>query len=138
MISEREMSKVLEEYLYENYKKIYREVPIFSKRIDYVCITKNGEIVAIEAKVRNWQRALQQAIYYRICAHRIFVAIWHEFSHRINQNLFNEFGIGLLEVNGEVRELLKPKKSEYMQKTPVSLVKNNLSHVTVGGRVYGK
>ena len=133
MVCELEMSNAIEAYLQQQFSTYYKEVPLFSKRIDYVCID-DDEIIAIEAKVKNWQKALRQAITYRICADKVYIALWHDFISRVEskKDIFSNFGVGILEVDGCVRVILEAKKLSYTQQTPVKLVKSyikQLEHV---------
>jgi hypothetical protein len=58
------------------------------------------EIVTIEAKVSNWQKAVEQANRNRIFAHSSFVALPERVAHRVkSEEIFRKLGIGLLSVN---------------------------------------
>lgn len=58
------------------------------------------EIVTIEAKVANWQKAIEQANRNRIFAHSSYVALPERVAHRVKtEELFRKLGIGLLSVN---------------------------------------
>ena len=105
MVYEYELMPVIESALNKDYQ-IEREVPMIDKFIDILAISKGPdekELVAIEAKVKNWKRAVQQAITYRLCADKVYIAIWHEFRHRVDLHILDDFGIGLMEVNGTIR-----------------------------------
>lgn len=57
------------------------------------------EVVTIEAKVANWQSALQQAIRNRIFAHRSFVALPESVASRVTATPgFSQYGVGILAV----------------------------------------
>lgn len=57
------------------------------------------EIVAVEAKVTNWKRAIDQAARNRIFAHRSFVALPDRVAQRVRlEPIFRQLGIGLLSV----------------------------------------
>lgn len=57
------------------------------------------EIVTIEIKVANWQRAIEQAARNRIFAHMSFVALPEKVSRRVRtEPLFQKLGIGLISV----------------------------------------
>jgi hypothetical protein len=72
-------------------------------RTDVVMLAAGGEIVAVEAKLRRWREALQQAYRNRCFAHRTFVvlpastaylALRYEFE-------FRRRGVGLLVVSDD-------------------------------------
>lgn len=50
------------------------EVPVLSRIADLVGVRDDG-LVAVELKLRDWRRALQQAIAYQIAADRSWVAM---------------------------------------------------------------
>ena len=93
------------------------EVPLYRSKIDIVTVNPdNKQVVAIEAKISNWYRALQQATSYSMCADRVYLALWHEFIHRVDIEILDKYGIGLLSVNGSVEEVKKAKKSKFINK----------------------
>jgi len=60
-----------------------------------------GELIAIEGKVRHWQRALGQALLNRYCADRSYVALWGRYAH---EDLLREaaaLGVGVIRVEGK-------------------------------------
>jgi hypothetical protein len=58
------------------------------------------EIVTIEAKVANWQKAVEQANRNRIFAHRSFIALPEKVAMRVkSEQALKRFGVGLLSVN---------------------------------------
>jgi len=74
-----------------------REIKMLSKFIDVVAYNlANDEIIAIEAKLSKWRRALQQAITYKICADRVYIAISTEFCHLVDNELLKKYGLGLI------------------------------------------
>jgi len=114
MVYEHELISTIESALNKDYQ-IDREVPMIDKFIDIVAISKNPnekEIIAIEVKIKNWKRAIQQAITYRLCADKVYVAIWHEFRHRVDENVLDYFGIGLMEVNGTTQIVKTARQSD--------------------------
>lgn len=72
------------------------------------------EVVTIEAKVADWQSALQQAIRNRIFGHRSFVALPDSVAKRMDAEPgFAKHGVGILAVgdNGEVHVHREARKS---------------------------
>lgn len=98
---------------YENGLHYKTEVPLFRSKIDLVTINpKNNKVIAIEAKVSNWYRALQQATSYTMCANKVYVALWHKYQHRVDPEIFRRYGIGLLSVDETIDEVIPPKESK--------------------------
>ena len=110
MIGEDVIMEGLVSHYEQTDREVFVEVPMLSKRIDVV-LKKDDNIIAIEAKVRNWRRALQQAISYRLCADAVFIAIWKDFTHRVDRQLLVEYGVGLIEMGEEPRVLIDSKRS---------------------------
>jgi hypothetical protein len=76
------------------------EVPMLSKRIDILCMNPDtNDVIAVEAKIQKWKRAFQQALTYRLCSNLVYIAIHHDFSHRVNKELLQKHGVGLIVVN---------------------------------------
>jgi len=72
------------------------------------------EIVAIEAKVTDWQKAIDQANRNRIFAHRSLIALPKNVAERIKKEpILNKLGLGLLSVdeNNNVSMLRKGRRS---------------------------
>jgi len=55
-----------------------------------------NEVIAIEAKMRNWQRGLIQANRYKIFADKVYLAIPADISNRVDKNLLKKHNIGLI------------------------------------------
>jgi hypothetical protein len=79
-----------------------REVKITSNRTDVIYFEiKNNEvgfITAIEAKLQNWQKALQQATRNKLFANRVYVAVPEKYSTAPMANIsyFREASVGLI------------------------------------------
>jgi hypothetical protein len=98
--------------------KVFDEVPFLDKRIDVLGYSrKNRKFVAVEAKIANWQKALEQALTYRLVANEVYVALWHENVKRMDLRHFSDFGIGVLDVNCKVRTLLDPVESSIIHRS---------------------
>jgi hypothetical protein len=72
------------------------------------------EIISIEAKVSDWQKAVRQAKRNRIFSHRSMIALPDRTAARvINQPMFANSGLGLLAVSdsGNVRVLKRGKRT---------------------------
>jgi len=108
-------SEIVEKLIHNSYEKGWyytTEVPFYRSKIDFVTVNpRNKEVIAIEAKISNWYRAIQQATSYTLCANKVYLAMWHEFAHRVNRDFLDRYGIGLMSVNGTVDVLHKARKS---------------------------
>lgn len=61
-----------------------------------------SEIITVEAKVKNWKTAVEQAVRNRIFAHKSYVALPTHIAERIRTKpIFSRFGIGLLSVSDD-------------------------------------
>ena len=114
----------------KNYS-IELEIPIYRNRIDLVAYNYT-HIVAVELKLKNWQRALRQATYYQFGADYSYIAMpFYEAIEVYKRKwLLESDGVGLYAVllnKAEVRELVKPKPSqkkiEYMERGIYSAIR---------------
>ena len=72
-------------------------------------------MAGIEAKTRNWSRAIQQAILNLTAVDFSYVAVWTQTAHLIDRELLDEYGLGLIAVGtkwGDVEVLVEPRQSE--------------------------
>lgn len=110
MVLEIELFPVVEHYYQREGYNTEREVPMRNKVIDIVC-QNNEEIIAIEVKVRNWRKALRQAIIYQLCANRTYVALYHKYSSSVKSHFFLRYGVGLIEIDGYIDIKIESKKN---------------------------
>ena len=110
MIGEDVITEGLRSHYERTGNEVFVEVPMLTKRIDVV-LRKDDKIIAIEAKVKNWRRAMQQAISYRLCADAVYIAIWSDFTHRVDRQLLDEYGVGLIEMGDEPRVLVDSQRT---------------------------
>ena len=111
------------------------EVKVTTNIVDVVYFEKKGEseigsIVAVEAKVKNWRRALQQAYRDKLFADRVYVALPEEFSAAAISNLseFKHASVGLIIVGtNKVRPYFDPPMNNWRSKHHVNIVKKELS-----------
>jgi len=112
---EKSLYPSLISYLEQENLYIYREIPFFMKHIDIVCVSPDiGELTAIEVKVKDWCTGYRQAIHHKIFAENSYLAISAKYSHRVlgHIDFFENAGIGILEIDGNAKELLKPRFSK--------------------------
>ena len=81
------------------------------RRIDMVTVAGKS-LVSIEVKVRDWPDALRQARSNLYVANYSYAAIWHKTIPRVDVGLFDDLGIGVLEVADRCREVVAAKRSK--------------------------
>lgn len=61
------------------------------------------KVVAVEAKLSNWQRGLYQAYRYKEYANKSYLALYEKYIHRALKHLddFRRFNVGLVEVSDD-------------------------------------
>ena len=111
---EKSLYPSLISYLEQENLYIFREIPFFMKHIDVVCVSPDiRELTAIEVKVKDWCTGYRQAVHHKIFAENSYLAVSATYAHRVlgHSDLFENAGIGILEIDGNVRELVKPRSS---------------------------
>ena len=127
---ERELLKpVLRLFPKDRYRR-FVEVPLGRKRIDILCVPKEQLLpqISIELKVREWRRALWQAIVNLQIAQESYVAIWYRYQDRVmkHRSLMEQYGIGLIVVDalsaqkvfeskGRARRIPKEQKKAFYE-----------------------
>lgn len=111
MLSEKAMYAPIELYFRSRGYQTFREVPLLTRRIDFLGVN-HSHVAAVELKVKNWQKALQQALSYRLCANKVYVALSNAFVHRVNEEVFKHYGIGILSVDRDVYLILEASDSQ--------------------------
>jgi len=120
MIKEIEILNQVNEYLKENGFSVKNEVKFLERRIDVVGIKKK-KVIAVEVKVKDWKKAFQQAITCKLCSHYVYVALLYKHIPK-DITLFEEYGIGLMSVNGFVEIVNKPKKSRLIHNRLLKMI----------------
>ncbi|MFW6311373.1 MAG: hypothetical protein ACOC1K_03970 [Nanoarchaeota archaeon] len=59
----------------ENIDDIYLEIPYMSRSIDMVIVKKDDRIITIEFKLKNWKKALKQAIVHKYGATEAYICM---------------------------------------------------------------
>lgn len=115
MMSERRIVRETTQYFHSLKYDTKTEIPLLENRMDIVAYNRDfSRLIAVETKVDKWFRALQQAVLYRICANKVYVAISEDYVHRVDQPMLKQLGIGLLSVNGYVEEVIEPNPTKYI------------------------
>jgi ribosomal protein S8 len=84
-----------------------------------------NELVAIEAKMKDWKRGLIQANRYKVFAHKVYLAVPSHVQHLVDKNMLKRHGIGLisLDMNSLRKRTLLAAKTNKPSNSP----KNNLA-----------
>jgi hypothetical protein len=105
------------------------EVQIGSKIADLVIYDeKIKTIIAIEFKIDKWKDAFKQALNYQLWANKSFVALPEENIKPAlkNRDIFEEFGIGLIEIGEKCDVKIIAKKSQYISPKYKILIKEKI------------
>jgi len=113
--------------IFSNTHSIEQEIPIGSKCIDIVCARPklqaiNGsphfdEIVAVEVKLKDWRKAIRQALVYQLSAKKVYIAMYHKYANKVQDRILEKYGIGLISVNGDACIEKEARNSRYVIKT---------------------
>lgn len=114
MIKETSIVETVSVYLDRKSFYIVKELPFLQRHVDIVGFEPTkGVLIAVEAKVKNWQSALQQAITCLLFADEVYIAMPTEYVHRVNRSELARFGIGLLEVSTSVQIVIRAISTQY-------------------------
>lgn len=82
----------------------FAELPFFEYRIDLYGFSRpTGDTVAIELKLRDWRRALDQALVYQLCSDYVYIAIPISTARRVSIEELATHGIGMIVVDEQLR-----------------------------------
>lgn len=82
------------------------------REIDVLCVRKRKrELIAIEAKVRDWKKAVNQAFTRLFYVDESYIAIPHEHIPKVDRKILRTDGIGLISINSNAEILIEPTKS---------------------------
>lgn len=85
----------------------------FFKINGWIPLTK--EIIAIEAKLKDWKRGFIQANRYKAFADKVYLAVPAETAHLVNKQLLSKHNVGLITLNYEQNKtdyILKPHREK--------------------------
>lgn len=127
---------MLERELYppikNNYKKrynLYDEIRLYSRIIDLLLLGKNKSktIIAMEFKLKDWEKAFVQAFTYLLIANYVYIVLYRKNIKKVDKNLLKTNGIGLISATkNSYRILIKPKKNNKIDKTLLNKVLNEI------------
>ena len=86
----------------EGYDRVIRELAFFDRSIDMYGVAWGAEdrTIAVELKLRKWQKALHQAALYQLCSDYAYVAMPTKVAHTLVEHKdFKAAGIGILAVD---------------------------------------
>lgn len=92
----------------EGYDCVIRELPFFDRSIDVYGVawadeaktTDTAKTIAVELKLRKWQKALHQAALYQLCSDYSYVAMPKRVAQALVEHEdFKAAGIGILSVD---------------------------------------
>lgn len=110
--NEFNIKKSLEKLIVDSY--IYQTDMLFNVTKTYKSITTNS--VAIEAKLKNWKRALNQAFRYKWFASKSYVVLDSKYitPALVNIDEFKKYNVGLAEINkqGCLKIYFNPKSQK--------------------------
>lgn len=81
------------------------------RRIDMVTIVDKS-LVSIEVKIHDWPAVLRQARSNLYVSDYSYAAIWHKTIPRVDLGLFDDLGIGVLEVADRCRAIVEARPSK--------------------------
>ncbi len=118
-ISEKRLADVLICYIRKS-NPVKREYRHYEKYIDLIgLIIDRNELMSVEIKVKNWQKAFKQAVVNLAVAEKSYMAMYSEYIHRVDIDQLREHGIGLISVGsawGEV-QFVEPAKTSQLVNT---------------------
>jgi hypothetical protein len=128
-ITERRLVDVLANFAGAEHEYA-REVKHYEKRIDLVLLNDStDEVWAVEAKTKDWLRAMSQAYVNLSTAHRSFIALHVDAIPRVDRRLLSDYGLGLIAVGtkwGDVEVLESGKLSPYLNKLAVERIRKQI------------
>jgi hypothetical protein len=90
------------------------------------------KIVSIEAKLYDWRGGLCQALRYKTYSHESYLAISHDYSHRVDIDLLRKNNIGLIVVSpNKITIALKVKKETPSNRVAHAYLSEKLLQMTL-------
>ena len=112
-VAERDLCTPIRRFLNkEGCSRVISEVRFFDRSIDLYGVAWGAEAktIAVELKLRRWQKALQQAALYQLCSDYSYVAMPKKVAQTLEPESFRAAGIGILAVDtvSKAVEILLP------------------------------
>jgi len=107
-VSEDDFLQPIRRLFRKNQYSFFEDVKVNDRRIDVVLLRKdNGRLIAVELKIKKWQRALEQAAVYQLFTNQVYVSLWHEYLNSRNIQVFKQYGIGVIVVEPTIKQGLR-------------------------------
>jgi hypothetical protein len=116
----------MNKYLEKERMPYKNEVKMLERKID-VIFFRNNKICSVEIKVKNWKKALEQAIPCQLWSHYTYVAIWYK-NMPNDLSLFEKYGIGLISVKQSVQFIIEAVESAILHDSLVNEVKLQMGY----------
>ena len=138
MYREKEMYPLLAKFLRSRgYEPIIGFYPLDASRVEVDVLGYNKqkqELVSVEVKISGFSKILRQVDLRMLFSDYVYVAFPEKYAiylSKYKRSLLISKGIGLLAVNGYVRELIKPRKSESILRWLKDEVFNNVKRYSL-------
>ena len=95
------------------------EAEFFERRIDLYAFSKKlNKSVAVELKLSNWKKALNQALIYQLCSDYVYLAMPVAAMNAIEVTKIKSYGVGIIAVyeSGFCKRILPARKSKHVKK----------------------
>lgn len=129
--NELEMVSTIMDYFREKKFIVWKEVPNMGQSADIVAL-KNHRYIFIEAKMKNWERAIEQCKAHELVADYIYIAIATEnVSDNFNQKA-NSLGYGIIHINKKNKQFnisLRAKMNEKTWDPQREIFRTNLNKI---------
>ena len=115
---ERELVQSVARYLRNRtFRRQLNEVPFYEYRMDmYGYSRRNDETVAVELKLKRWNRAFEQGLLYQLCSDFVYIAMPSSQTGCVDLALLENHGLGLLAVQHDrCDRVLQPKHSRVLR-----------------------
>ena len=112
---EAELTEPVARYFHRRgFRKQVTELQFYEYCIDIYGFSQVENLtVSVELKIKNWRRAFEQSLVYQLCSDYVFMALPQETIHRVDQNMLEAEGIGLISVgvNNRCQMIIEPRPS---------------------------
>lgn len=114
----------------QGFRLQFKEMPFYEYRIDlYGFSAKDDLTIAIELKLTDWKRALEQALLYQLCSDFVYIAMPECSASRVDKTELRNNRIGLISVaksgeclcllpaikHGEIRQFYRSTQIEFLK-----------------------
>ncbi|NIP61276.1 MAG: hypothetical protein GWN01_10230 [Nitrosopumilaceae archaeon] len=116
MSTETEVVQRVEDYFRKKHWKTRREVRLRGRMAD-IMLVKGKDIAVVEVKglKGNVEKGIMQALHYKSAVNFSYLAINKEAATRKIKETCKNLGIGLIVVNGGIKEIIKPQRTPALQ-----------------------